>query len=97
MKQKDQAVKPVYYKKGVPKKTWLTIEAVVVELAGIITNDDLWWSMSKNVERLSWRFTALHDLKPITYSVGTECNENALSVLRSKNGNNMFLPQIAIK
>jgi len=26
-------------------------------------------SLSKNVEWMSWRFTALHDLKPLTYSV----------------------------
>ena len=37
-------VKPVDYKKGVLKKVWLAIEAVLVELAGIIVNDDLWWS-----------------------------------------------------
>jgi len=37
-------VKPVDYKKGILKKVWLTIEAVLVELAGIFINDDLWWS-----------------------------------------------------
>jgi len=31
-------------KKGYSEKVWLTIEAVLVELAGIIINDDLWWS-----------------------------------------------------
>jgi len=40
----DSSVKPVDYEKGILKKVWLMIEAVLMELAGIIINDDLWWS-----------------------------------------------------
>ena len=73
-------LKAIHKKKSVPKKVWLTIQAELVEFAGIIVNDDLRCflkSMAENVKGVSWRFTALHDFKLITYAMGAEDSVDA--------------------
>ena len=73
-------MKAVHNKKSVPKEVWLTIQAELVQGAGIIVNDDLRCflkSLVENVKGMSWRFTALHDFKPFTYAMGAEDSEDA--------------------
>ena len=73
-------MKVVYNKKSVPKVVRLTIQAELVQFAGIIVNNDLRCflkSMAENVKGMSWRFTALHDFKPITYAMGAKDSEDA--------------------
>ena len=58
------------------------IQAELVQFAGIIVNDDLRCFlksiyMAENIKGMSWRFTALHDFKPITYAMGAEDSEDA--------------------
>ena len=57
-----------------------------MQFAGIIVNDDLRCflkSMAENVKGMSWRFTALHDFKPITYAMGAEDRGNKVYFQKS--------------